>query len=61
MRKATQTAPLTLRLPAPLLALLDNAARSEGRSRSFIVRRAIREYLRTNGAGSRRSRVIQSP
>lgn len=50
-KAAYTTAPISIRISAPLLRKIDRQAESEGRSRSNLMQRILSEYFRANPAG----------
>jgi predicted DNA binding CopG/RHH family protein len=52
-KAANPTAPISLRLSAPLLERIDKLAAHEGRSRSNLIQRILWEYFRRNNDGGK--------
>lgn len=50
MSKNELSDPISLRLPADMLAAIEQVARATDRNRSWVIVRALRRYLMTEGA-----------
>lgn len=51
MRKSTELSdPISLRLPVDTLAAIEQVAKATDRTRSWVIVRALRRYLLTEGA-----------
>ncbi len=50
MTKPTLSDPITLRIPADVLADIETIARATERSRSWVMVRALKAYLQQEGA-----------
>ncbi|MFN3319588.1 MAG: CopG family ribbon-helix-helix protein [Allorhizobium sp.] len=50
MTKPTLSDPITLRIPADVLANIETIAQATERSRSWVIVRALRTYLQQEGA-----------
>ena len=57
MKKAQDLTRVLISMPEGFLQQVDKMAEEENRSRSELVREALRRYLRTAGGQSRRRRM----
>ena len=51
---------ISLKVPATLAVRIEDAARQRGVSKSLLIRRALEEYLQTDGVEEPRSALAQA-